>query len=502
MSINAYASSAPHGALSGDQLRNLIEYAPMQLALFDREVRYIAASKRWIAEQEGGRTDLAGLEYYALHPEAPPYWRQVHQDVLAGAVRQNDAEHYVRADGREYWSRWVCFPWLGANAEIGGFAVAVEDTTEHHLATRRLEASERQLRTILDALPVMVASVDAAGRYAYVSRRYEEYFGIPAERITGMTVADLIGEEAFRRARPYLQRTLRGERVSFENPVKLADGEQHLLRIDFVPDFDERGQVQGCFCVAIDITERLRTDVEVHHLRSQIDLLARRQVAHQTIAAVAHDLNQPLNAAGTFSEAAKHMILKGYPDDEVIRTVGKAAAEIQRAGDVLRKLIDSTQAASKTSARTLVDLNDASRRAQELFQMEKLLPEPEMRVDLAPGAIMVDVDAVAIEKVMINLLRNAGEAIASQGIAGTGSWIRLATGIADGQAVFCVEDSGPGVAPDVMLSLFEPFSTSKPWGIGMGLAISRRLIELHGGRIWHEAREKGAAFCFSLPLAK
>lgn len=362
--------------------------------------------------------------------------------------------------------------------------------------------SEWQLQQILDTIPAMVSYVDCDYRYVYVNRCYEENFGMPVDQIVGKRVAEVIGEEAFARALPGYRRAMKGWQVSFENVAAFHDGSEHYLQVKFVPDLDADGKPRGFFSVAVDLTERRLIEREIKQLSIEIERLTRRQIAQQTVAAVAHDINQPLHAAATFVEAARRMLAQSLPGDAIARTLSQVAGEVARAGGVLRQLMDFLDDPDELrSATARVDLNHVAFRALEVFQAERLPERACVRIELASLPLAVAADEVAVEKVILNLLRNACEALDCRRQC-AGPSIRLTTALAGSDAVLSVEDNGPGVSVAMRPHLFKAFRSEKRRGLGMGLAVSRRLVDLYGGRIWHEDRASGNAFCFSFPLLR
>jgi PAS domain S-box-containing protein len=298
-----------------------------------------------------------------------------------------------------------------------------------------------------------------------------------------------------------------GAEYESEWRVRPDKGERWLLARGR-PLKDADGNVECYIGIVIDITRQKLAEQafaarenELHRLRNQLDKLLRRQIAEQTIAAVAHDLNQPLNAAATFSEALRRMVRQNRPQEAIADAAERINSEVQRAGNILRELLFSLQQDSGETEASVLDINTVTTQAVELFRVDKLPQTACVTLDLAHVALPVIADVAAIEKVILNLLRNACDAINCGRSCCNGPNIHISTQVQDGMAVIRVEDNGPGVAPAIAAQLFQPFRSDKPHGIGMGLAISRRLVELHGGRIWHEPLAVGTAFFISLPLA-
>jgi two-component system sensor kinase FixL len=249
-----------------------------------------------------------------------------------------------------------------------------------------------------------------------------------------------------------------------------------------------------------DLTERQRTERRLNDLQRELSQMGRISAMASLASALAHELNQPLTAIASYMEGARALL--DDPDAEALAMVGEAldeaAAQSLRAGQIIRRMRDFiTRGESDQRHESLRQLiTEAS--ALALTGSGPSSADIDMRLD--PHADAVLVDRIQIQQVLINLIRNADEAmhrskrrrIDIRSIADAGS--DLVTVI--------VADSGPGLAPEMLKTLFQPFHSSKDKGMGLGLSISRSIIEAHGGRIWVEPAEiGGAAFHFTLPRA-
>lgn len=196
----------------------------------------------------------------AIHPDELERVKQSWHD--AAAQRKDYATDYRLITPAEdlRWVHALATPQVDASGKVVSYVGVVEDITERKRAEEALRERENQLSLIYDNIPDLVSRVDRDLRYLFVNASYERRFGAPAAAIVGRTVPEVIGEEAFRRAEPYIKRALDGERVTFENPLKTASGEPLLGLTTLVPDLDMKGEVQGFFVVVHDITERKRAE--------------------------------------------------------------------------------------------------------------------------------------------------------------------------------------------------------------------------------------------------
>jgi signal transduction histidine kinase len=252
----------------------------------------------------------------------------------------------------------------------------------------------------------------------------------------------------------------------------------------------------GLFAGAL-VTERRRTEAVLRLHQESLARLARLGSVGELAAAVAHELNQPLMAAGTYTRLVDDALRTGHGNtDAVAETARKAAAQVERAAAVVRRL------------RALVRLDRSNRiacRVDRIVRETIDLCQPDLdragvkvQQSVAPGLPLVMVDMLQIEQALLNLMRNSIDAF---GNAGQGT-IAIEAALKDADfVVVSVRDSGPGFPPDRAANPFLPLSSTKKEGLGIGLSLCRSLIEGHGGRIWLDADTPGAAMHFTLPVA-
>jgi signal transduction histidine kinase len=245
------------------------------------------------------------------------------------------------------------------------------------------------------------------------------------------------------------------------------------------------------------VTERRRTEAELRLHQESLARLSRLGTMGELAAAVAHELNQPLMAAGTYTRLVDAAMRSGNTDAATVaETAKKAVAQVERAAEVVRRL------------RALVRLDRSSRAACRVDHIVKEtidLCQPDLdrihvgaRANLGPELPPVMVDMLQIEQALLNLLRNAIEAV---GEAAGGS-IAIEAKLAGDFVEVAVRDSGPGFPPDLAGNPFLPLASTKAEGLGIGLALSRSIVEAHGGRLWLDADAPGGAVCFTLPVVK
>lgn len=255
--------------------------------------------------------------------------------------------------------------------------------------------------------------------------------------------------------------------------------------------------------VARDITEQKLLEKKLQGQHTEIESIAQQMIAAHTASAIAHELNQPLAAISAYSEVALHALntLKSKIDgsDELKRALEGCVAQAHRAGASLHELLAFLQKGDLITER--FDINDV---VKEAINIARSSGYSEFYPILELEQTIADVLGcrVQVQKILVNLVRNAVEAMRNSEYQASTLTIKVRTNSATNMAHVTVQDSGPGLNSEVATRIFEPFFTTKPTGIGMGLSISRALTEANGGQLWLEpSHESGAIFHFTLPLA-
>ncbi len=251
---------------------------------------------------------------------------------------------------------------------------------------------------------------------------------------------------------------------------------------------------------ARDITAVRRAEQESRQHQAELVHVCRLSTMGEVATGMAHELNQPLSAIVNFASGCSRRLQGNVGRrQELVDAMGQITTQAQRASEIIRRL--RALVGKQPPIRSLVDLNYLVREVCTFVEYDTGKMDVAIDLDLAPGEIPVDVDLVQIEQVLLNLVRNALDAL--QEIAPEKRRLTVRTLLKGEEAEVVVEDTGPGIEPERTQSLFEPFYTTKESGMGMGLPISQTILENHGGRIWAEPHPQGGAvFFIRLPVAR
>lgn len=289
----------------------------------------------------------------------------------------------------------------------------------------------------------------------------------------------------------------------FEFDVVHDDGRIFRMLGFSAPLPDSEGQPRGSVGAFVDITERRSAEERERRRLAEIAHVSRLSTLGEMISGLAHEINQPLAAASNFARACQRWPqTSGMPlPDDVKGLVQKILGQTERAGEIVKRLTTFVKKGVSTPA--FVDVNILVRDVIALtkscfYPAMKRDVETPLLTDLAPQLPPISVDPIQIEQVLVNLIRNAIEATQE---ARSSAPVTIRTMRISNAVQISVSDGGIGVASESTRDLFEPFFTTKPEGIGLGLSISRSIIENHGGRLWVEPNaDQGATFSFTLPL--
>ena len=612
--------------VSRRNLTNMARDAATAVAILDRDMRYVAASQRYVADHhlpEG--MALEGHSHFEVFPDCSPERRAMFARVLDGEQLSGDGDPLLHADGSVDYVRWSHRPWYDEDDRIAGIVLASEIVTAEMEARRKLEEAERRYRAVFEQAGVGVGRLSLEGVFLEVNERICELTGHPREALIGescrktstaeewpatiegigalargevayysddrmvvthegalrpvhctanlvrsgdgtedyiaVVLQDISPRIAAQRALEESERLLRlaqeaagvgvweidlerggsrhspqsarlfglewregeyrmadvAERLGTEQVAELRKAIASARRIRGPLDMTLRltmpgGEIrwvtlQGRYDphdgqprllgLVIDITHDVEADAQLREVHEKLLRLARLNAMGAMASTLAHELNQPLAAITNYLEACRYLTRsRGEPDHDILDALDHARVQALRAGDIIRKIRSFT--VSGEIVQTRLDLNAVIYSACAAVRQLKIAREARIDCDFDPAPANLVGDALQIEQVLSNLIRNGVEATAGR----VRREVSVTTRVGPEEVVVQVADSGGGLSEAMLDNLFEPFRTTKESGTGLGLPICRTIVEAHGGRLWAENGPGGGAiFSFALPTA-
>lgn len=376
--------------------------------------------------------------------------------------------------------------------EIAGVVAVARDISELRRAEQRLQAERQRLYDLLETLPVYVALLSPDYRVPFANRFFRERFGESHGRCCF--------EFLFERTEPCENcETYKVLKTGSPHHWEWTGPDGRDYDISDFPFVDTDGSTL-ILEMGIDITERRKAEADARRMRDELGRVDRMARMGELTASLAHEINQPLAAILSNAQAARRFLAAGPPDLNEIRAIlDDIIQDDKRAGSVIHRLRLMLQT-GKQEAETF-DVNEAVRDVALLLHSEVVGRNAALSTDLASGLPAVHAGRVETQQVLVNLLLNALDAL--NDVPGDRRRILVRTSVEEDAVVVAVRDGGCGIQSPDLSSVFESFFTTKPAGLGMGLAISRRMVQAYGGHIWAANNEDaGATVSFSLPCAQ
>jgi len=454
---------------SEEKLRLFIEHAPAALAMFDREMRYLAHSRRWLMDYGLEDQSLVGHSHYAVFPEVPDRWRTVHRRALEGEVVQAAEDFFERVDGTVQWLQWEARPWYTADNSIGGVVIFTEDITERKKDREALHQSETQLQHIVDTVPEGVLLLAADGAVRLTNPMAEQYLTILAPDWENGRLTHL------------------GQRPLNDFLTPPPQGLWHeIAASDYVFEAIARPvevspENAGWVLVMRDVTQ-------VRDIQQRVQQQERLAAVGQLAAGIAHDFN---NIMGVISLQAQLFSRTFELPPRAQERMDIVEQQALLATDLIQQILDFSR--QSIMERQPLDLLPFTKEMVKL--LKRTLPEHiQIELTYREEAYVIQADPSRIQQVMMNMAINARDAMPEGGQLHIGlhhvrteeakllfmhelppgNWIQIE-----------ITDSGSGIPGEVLSQIFEPFFTTKEVGKGTGLGLAQvyGIIQQHEGYI-------------------
>ncbi len=406
----------------------------------------------------------------------------------------------LRRDGTHF----LAHLWLSeySSGEQRFFTAVLHDLSERQRISDELVRTREELELTVDNAPIGIATLNLDGQLLALNQT--------AAQVTGYGQDELIGYEALSFMhvddQQHIRRSFRAlitERIDHSvstHQLRTAGGDYLPVQLYIAVAHDTKSRPRLLICMFEDLTGQLTAESELQIQRERLAHIARVDTMGEMAVGLAHELNQPLSAITTYAHAARRMLHNSDGADiELLGACDKIAAQAKRASDIIEKLRALTR--RQSTEREPVCLNELLANLRSLIDIDSRHTGVKIDYDLTTVPA-VTADPVQIEQVILNFVRNAIDAVRNGPDERKRVLIQTRTNV-DGDAELSVVDAGDGVDESARTHLFDAFFTTKPDGMGMGLSISRTLIQAHHGHIGYRPNpDDGAVFWFSLPNAQ
>ena len=539
-----------------ERMRQVIEDIPVAVAMFDREMRYLFASRQWRTKYALQKTEIEGRCHYDLVSDVGAETKAVHRRALGGTIVRREEERVIRSDGSEDWFRWEVRPWREQDGAIGGIIITTERITERKRAEQErlahleeqstralLEANEQRYRTVAEALPQIVFTARPDGYTDYLNQNWFAYTGLTQQQSLGWAWhAAVHPDDVDRVTERWTKSCNDGTDFDAEYRFRRASDDVyrwHLGRAVAVRDGD--GRVVKWIGTCTDIDDRKRAENALRQVREQLEMLVsvrtnelsravtelQSEIAERSriedalrvakdsaeaanraksdfLARMSHELRTPLNSVIGFSNVllkSKRSALNTQDREYVGRIASNGTHLLGLINDLLD--LSKIEAGRGTLSVSSVDLGELVASTLAQFDNQTQGRDVELIGHVPSGLLPLDTDAQRLRQVLINLVGNALKFTAHGSVS-----IHVRADAATSRATrIDVIDTGIGIPLDRQEKIFEAFEqadvgTARRYGgTGLGLAISRALCQLMGYSLDLRS-EPGAGSTFSIVIVK
>jgi len=430
--------------------------------------------------------------------------RRIHPEdrarVVDTAERANcdgtDFEAHFRVvlpDGTTKYVYGVAHPVFKSSGDVGEFVGILIDVTER----RRAEQATRLLAAVVESSHDAIVSKNLDGLITSWNKGAERLFGYTAEEAVGQNITLIIPPDHSGEERMIVERLTRGERVDHFETVRVRkDGSLLDVALTISPMKDAAGRIVGASKLARDITERKRAEEALRQAQADLAYMSRVTTMGELTASLAHEIRQPISAAVINAKTCLRLLRRGEPDvPEACAAASRLVQDVTRATDIISRI--NLLFKKGAPQREFVAVNDLIHEMIVMLRSEANRHSISIRTELAEKLPTVMADRVQLQQVFMNLMLNGIDAMKEMS---AGSELTITSQAHDGQVLISVSDTGAGLSPQQTDQIFRAFFTTKDKGTGMGLPISRSIIESHGGHLWAAASSgRGATFQFTLP---
>jgi PAS domain S-box-containing protein len=427
----------------------------------------------------------------------PETWKVFEDELITLAEGRTSfqAETDLRTLKGEKLTVLITITFPAPPARLDNVLVTLTDITERTRA-------EYLTTQVFEASPDGVCILGRDHRCQRANAVIGQIWGMPPQKALGMHLADVLEPNAFEQSvKPALERCFAGEEVRYAAWIMTKGLGRRYLAVSYSPLRPSSNRVETALLILRDLTDHMQAWEALREAQAELARVTRVTMLGELTASIAHEVNQPLAAVVMNGNACRRWLAADPPDlDEARQAAQRVVKDGVRAGEVLARIRALVRRGE--TERDAVDVNDVIREALGFTRTELERQKLAVHTELSDGLPAVVADRVQLQQVLVNLILNARDAMADAPEPSGDLTVRSRRGCS-GEVLVEVEDCGRGIDQAQAERIFEAFFSTKPAGLGMGLSVSRSIIEMHGGRIWATDNEgRGATMRFTLPPAR
>jgi two-component system sensor kinase FixL len=412
---------------------------------------------------------------------------------------------FVCKDGRVIQMECSATAVPDENGDFTTFLIVQRDVTERKHAENALAISEQRFRTIFNSSYQFIGMLDTDGILLEANQTALDLGRLKQEDVIGRPFWDTYWWRYSTAVQDRLKAAIgdasQGKEVGYEEDVLDGNGKVRTINFTLKPVLDQQGKTVLIIPEGRDITGIKRAEEETEQHHKEMAHIIRLSTAGEMASGMAHELNQPLTALLSYCGTAVSLVNSmSSPPQQLGEILKRATEQAHRAGDIIRHLREFVSKGN--SHKELLEIDQVVRGIITFLKHE--VQESDVVVEFYPRcqSRKVEADKIQIDQVLINMVRNSLEAIGHAKIS-EGRVVLQTRLLPNDSIEVTVTDNGPGIDAEMVGTIFHPFQTSKETGMGIGLSLSRRIIEDHGGKLWMDKEyQNGALFGFELPVSK
>ncbi|MEM5429667.1 PAS domain-containing sensor histidine kinase [Cupriavidus oxalaticus] len=482
---------------SADTLQAIIDNIPLQAWTCEANGEADFFNCYWLAYTGLSASAALGRGWTdAVHPDDRPALVMWWQRALYVCKPFEYELRMRRADGEYRWFVIRVHPLLDGNDNIVKWYATNTEIEHRHRATQELRASAEAYRIILDSVPGLLFTTTPTGEVEFVNRTLLLYFCRSLDELQGWKQSDAVHPDDIQStAREWSKALETGEPCSFEQRLRKFDGTYRWFLFHAIPQRESDGSISRWFGTLTDLDDLRRMEAQLGAMNARLAHASQLAAISELSAAIAHEISHPLTSVVTNSDACRRWLSAEPPNvDRAIITLQR----ISRDAEAAAQIVSNLRSLFRRDRMELVDV-DLNQAADEvLFLLARELSRLGIVTERSFDPILpiVRADHIQIQQVLVNLVRNALEAMAE--VRSNPRVLRVSTCAMGAEVILQISDNGVGLPADA--NVFEAFYTTKPWGMGIGLSLSQSIIAMHSGRIWAEPRATGSGATFAIAL--